>query len=300
MKVKHLTFALLATIVSMVADAVEPDVSAIQPHVTLRESGYLLGDLVEENIELPLPDGFALDNDALPLPGRVAPWMEVRRSRVDHGNDSKKINIAVVYQIFAEVEQTSRVPIPAFKLRVRDGDKTQSVIVPEQSFLLSPALPPSLADEDRVVKPSPLPRTLPIAGIVLRFVAAMILALVSALYLLWTYDRLPFFPRSPGPFARMWRRWRSRGKRELSVDDQQSLLRDWHTALNQAAGETVYASTLPRLFERASHLAPLKGRIETLFSQSWRHFYTAQEMPSSAQILDVLRTSAERERGVPC
>lgn len=295
----HLSALLLASALSITANAADIDTANIQPHVTLRESGYLIGDLVEENIALVLPEGVALDTDSLPLPGRVAPWMEVRQARAERG-DGQGVRIAIVYQIFAEVEQTSRVPIPAFKVRLREGAEARVVTISEQSFVLSPALPPTLTDEDRELKPSPTPRLLPVGGIVLRFAAAFLLALACATYLLWIYDRLPFFPHSPGPFARTWRRWRSRGKRTLSADDHESLLRDWHRAINSAAGQTVYASTLPHLFVKANYLAPLNDEIETLFAKSWQHFYGEAGLPPSPLILDLLRASAERERGVPC
>ena len=79
-------------------------------------------------------------------------------------------------------------------------------------------------------------------------------ALACGGYLLWRYDRLPFLPHSPGPLAQTWRRWRRRHKRALSDAEQTALLRDVHAALNGSAGETLYPSTLARLFERAPFL----------------------------------------------
>ena len=71
-----------------VAFAAEGKDAAIQPIVNLRDSGYLLGDLVDEHVELALPAGFRLDADSLPLPGRVAPWLEVRSARIDDGQQA--------------------------------------------------------------------------------------------------------------------------------------------------------------------------------------------------------------------
>jgi len=98
-------------------DPVEPaamQLDPIQPIVTLRDSGYLLGDLIDERVYLNLPSGVSLDPESLPLPGRVAPWMEVRSSRIDRGKQDGGQSVIVRYQIFAEVEQTERLPIPAF------------------------------------------------------------------------------------------------------------------------------------------------------------------------------------------
>jgi mxaA protein len=281
------------------ADAID---NTIQPIVALRDSGYLLGDLVDENVALTLPAGFSVDVDSLPLPGRVAPWMEVRRARIEAGQTHGQTNVVVTYQVFAEVEQAERVPIPPFKLRVRQGALVRAVSVPEKSFLMSPALPATLTDEDRELKPSPVPQALPLARAVSIFALSMLTVLACGLYLLWAYDRLPFLPRSPGPFARAWRLWRRRSRHPIAATEQVVLLRDWHAALNQAAGETLYTSSLPQLFARAPYLEALRAQVEGMFDASWKSFYGESQSPGpgATEILDLLRRSAERERGVPC
>ena len=278
------------------------DDKPIQPIVTLRDSGYLLGDLIDERIELDLPSGTSLDPDSLPLPGRVAPWMEVRAARIEGEDQAGRQSVIVRYQIFAEVEQAERVPIPPFKLRLRDGTRTRIVEVPSKSFMLSPALPATLTDEDRELKSAAPPRLLPARNAALGVLFSAIAAALCATYLLWAHDRLPFLPRAPGPFARLWRSWRRRGRRDLSDDDGLALLHAWHAALNLAAGEALYPSTLPRLFTCAPYLQPLRARIEELFERSWQSFYgpASNRPPGTDELLDVLRDSAERERGVPC
>lgn len=270
-------------------------------NVTLRDSGYLLGDLLAERIEAQLPPSASIEAESLPLPGRVAPWLEVRRTRLEPRQGQGSQAFVVTYQIFAEVDEARRVPLPAFKFRVRDGERVQVVDVPAKSFLLSPALPSSLTDEDRELRPSPVPRELPQSRLVAAALASLAVALACAMYLLWRYDRLPFLPHSPGPLARAWRRWRRR-KGALSDAEQTALLRDMHAALNGSAGETLYPSTLQRLFDSAPYLLPLRAQIETLFDASWTRFYGTGDAASlpSASVLAMLRDAADRERGVPC
>ena len=274
----------------------------IQFHVTLRDTGYMLGDLLDERIEARLPGALQIDAGALPLPGRVAPWLEVRRSRLEPRRADGTQALVVTYQIFAEVEQATRVPLPEFKLRVRDGADVRTVSVPEQSFLLSPALPSTLADEDRELRPSPAPAELSATKLIAGMLASLAFALACAAFLLWRYDLLPFLPRAPGPLARAWRRWRRKQQRALSDDEHAALLRDMHAALNRSAGETLYPSTLQRLFERAPYLTPLRAQIEGLFGDSWNRFYGAPDSaaPSTASVLSMLHSAADRERGVPC
>ena len=277
------------------------DAGDVQVNVTLRDSGYLLGDLLEERIEVQLPASASIEAESVPLPGRVAPWLEVRRTRLEPRQAQGSQAFVVTYQIFAEVDEARRVPLPAFKFRVRDGERVRVVDVPAQSFLLSPGLPSSLTDEDRELRPSPPPRELPQGRLIAAALASLAVALACAIYLLWRYDRLPFLPHAPGPLARAWRRWRRR-KGEWSDADQTALLRDMHAALNGSAGETLYPSTLQRLFERAPHLLPLRAQIEALFDASWARFYGAGDAISlpPASVLAMLRDAADRERGVPC
>jgi mxaA protein len=298
-KQRQVLAILLASCLPLTAIASD---APIQPIVTVRDSGYLLGDLIDERVDLALPSGMSLDPDSLPLPGRVAPWMEVRASSIERGVQAGEQSVIVRYQIFAEVEQAERVPIPAFKLRVRDGARTRIVEVPAKSFMLSPALPPTLGDEDRELKSAAPPGQLPLRNAAFGISLSLIAAALAAAYLLWVHDRLPFLPRAPGPFARLWRSWRRRGRRGLSDDDGIALRHAWHAALNLAAGETLYPSTLPRLFVSAPHLQPLRTRIEELFEKSWQSFYgpVSSRAPAAEELLEVLRDGAERERGVPC
>jgi mxaA protein len=276
--------------------------TTIAPIVTLRDTGYMLGDLIDENIALPLTDAQRIDPDSLPPPGRVAPWLEVRRAALGARDASGVQAIVVTYQIFAESEQAARAPIPGFTLRVRENGDVKTVAIPEQSFLLSPALPVPLTDQDRELRPSPAPTLLAQRIPLLEMAASLALALACGFYLLWCHDLLPFLPHSPGPFVRTWRRWRRVRADALGDQARATLLRDLHGALNKSAGETLYPSTLARLFVRAPHLVPLRERIEHMFEESWKTFYeTPVQTPlSTTAVLGLLRDAADRERGVPC
>jgi mxaA protein len=291
-------FAILLAAMAIDAHAAGDDITV---DVSLRDTGYMLGDLIDERVEIRLPASMRIDPESLPLTGRVTPWLEVRRTDLWPREASGTQQLVVTYQIFAESEEAARAALPEFSLRVRDGTDVRSVIVPSRSFLLSPALPPALTDEDRELRPSPMPMFLPIAQDVAGALASLVVALVCGAYLLWRYDRLPFLPRAPGPLARTWRRWR-RGFRNLSSDQHAALLRDMHSALSRSAGETLYPSTLERLFERAPFLVPLRERIGHVFAASWSSFYEQAEQtpPSAASVLALLHEAADRERGVPC
>ena len=288
-------FAIVVLVaIADMAIAAEPEVN-----VSLRDTGYMLGDLLDEHVEVSLPNGMHIDPESLPLPGRVAPWLEVRHAALEPARAGSQA-LVVTYQIFAETEAATQAPLPEFRLRLRGTDGTQDIAVPSRPFLLSPALPQTLTDKDRELRPSPEPERVREAGALAGALASFAVALVAAGYLLWRYDFLPFLPYAPGPLLRAWRSWRRRSQRDLTDDEETALLRDLHGALNQSAGETLYPSTLPRLFDRAPYLAPLRAEIERIFAASWQRFYGSGETPASRNVLATLRSAADRERGVPC
>jgi mxaA protein len=287
-------------LVSLSVGAAEPPSPRIA--VTLRDTGYMLGDLLDEHVRITLPASMRITEDSLPAPGRVAPWLEVRSAKLGARDASGAQSLVVTYQIFAESEQAARVPLPEIKLEARDGANAVPLLVPAQSFLLSPGLPSPLVDSDRELVPSPDPAPLSERGAIVGALAALALAALASAFLLWRYDRLPFLPFAPGPLAVFWRRWRARRDAKLDEHDATLLMREWHAALNRCAGETLYPSTLDRLFDRAPFLAPLRERIEALFAASWNAFYAprAHALPPSVGVLALAREAADRERGVPC
>ena len=291
---RRVVAAALSIATACSAMAGEPDV-----RVSLRDTGYVLGDLIDERVEVSLPDGSRIDPESLPLPGRVAPWLEVRSATLEPAHAGSQALI-VTYQIFAETEQATQAPLPAFQLRLRGAGDAREIAVPSRPFLLSPALPATLVDKDRELRPSPDPLRMPERGALAGALASFAIALAAIGYLLWRYDRLPFLPYVPGPLLCAWRSWRRRSRRDLTGDEQTALLRDLHGALNQSAGETLYPSTLSRLFDRAPHLAPLRGEIERVFAASWQRFYGIGDTPAPANVLATLQRAADRERGVPC
>ena len=281
---------IVATFSSMAA---APEVA-----VSLRDTGYMLGDLIEERIDVALPAGTRIDPDSVPLPGRVAPWLEVRHTELAPPRAGSQ-TLGVTYQIFAEAEEATRAPLPEVHLRLRGAD-ARELTVPSRSFLLSPAVPATLVDKDRELRPSPDPEHVPESPAITGALASLAVALVAAAYLLWRYDRLPFLPYAPGPLLRAWRSWRRRSRRALTDEEETVLLRDLHGALNESAGETLYPSTLQRLFDRAPYLAPLRAEIERVFVASWQRFYGRGDAPAPAHVLATLQSAADRERGVPC
>ncbi len=289
--------AVLASSAPAAAGA-DDTVAAVPVVSTMRDTGYTVGDLVRRRIEFVLPQGAALDERSLPAPGRVARWLELREMTVQDVRGMRPV-LSITYQIFGVPEAAVRVSIPEFKVGVTGLDKPW-VVVPSQPMLLSPVLPPELDGELKTPRPAPPPEPLPVGRHVAAMLAGVLAASAGAFALLWIHDLIPFLPRHPGEMTRLWRRWRGRRDGLLDESERRLLLEEFHRALSGCAGETLYPATLARLFNRATHLQPLREAITTAFSASWRSIYGPSGSggaPDAAALLALIRSAADRERG---
>ncbi|MGQ0700450.1 MAG: hypothetical protein ACT4PZ_19700 [Panacagrimonas sp.] len=273
----------------------QPAASPIPISAQMRDTGYVLGDFIEQRVDLALPGSAELVRDSIPALGRVNNWMELREVRRPDDD-----SLVLTYQVFAAVEQALQLAVPPFKLRVREGAEELTITVPAQPFYLSAVLPPTLGETDRQPRLTPAPEPLPEQAPLWRALAWAALALVLTLYLAWAYDRLPFLSRNAGPLTRLNRSLRRKAGTPLSGETYGRALQEVHAAFNACAQETLYESTLPVLFARAPHLLPLRPDIETLFAHSRQVFYGAAHVEPwpTPQLLDLCRRARDCERGL--
>lgn len=259
----------------------------------MRDTGYVLGDFLDQQIRIALPRGARLDEASLPAIGPVNHWLELRERRLHRSGGDYQLQLR--YQVFAAVEEPLQLAVPGFALRLSGESALPKLQVPPQPFYLSPVLPATLDEKQRQPRASLAPlqesTRLPTWGLALSLGAGLLLAL----YLAWLYDRLPWVWRGAGPFARLLRRWRGGGDGEYAA-----LLREVQHGFNACAGETLYADNLPLLFARAPYLLPLREDIEALLAHARGVFYEGREAQAewpATRVLALCRRLRERERG---
>jgi len=265
----------------------------------LRDEGYVVGDLLVQEVDLRTPREAKLDLQSLPAPGRVNNWLEVRERMVVRGWRGG-YRLRVVYQVFGVVESPQRLEVPAYILRLSDRSGTVQALVPAQVFTLSPVLPSTLTPEDRIPWQAPAPQPLPAAQ---AFMAAGLCAAVALLCLLvlgWMHDRLPFWRRGARPMTRLLRQLRWRRPADLeAAPAYRALLEQVNRALNACAGETLYADRAAALFERAPWMRPLHDEIEAFLRHARAVLYGNAD-PSDwpvPRVLALCRSAQACERG---
>lgn len=243
---------------------VHAEISITDMAVTMRDSGYTLGDKMQMVATFTLPIQQTIDEESLPLVGRINPWLDIQAIQLKQYKQQVQLN--VTWQLFASVEIAQPLKTPEIILKTV-GKKPQTVIIPAQTFYYSPVLPmPPLKDIKR--RTNLVPPNVDTAKPLLYFSVCSGLFLLSSLVWLWIKDYLPWFPFQSGPMIRL-----SRQLRLQSTGLSLAQLREVHAALNQCAGMSLYPNNLSQLFHHAPYFAHEEVNVTQFFNQSWALFY---------------------------
>ncbi len=248
--------------------------SAVQARITMRNHGYTMGDMLQIRAELPLRTGESLDEDSLPLVGRAKPWLDLRSLEWQHRGN--KLVLDFTWQLFATVEIAQTLQTPEIVLKTLRKPSRALVIAP-QSFYYSPVLPHPLKEVKRHANlpPFKFDERTPLLGMA----TCLGLAMVLLIFWLWLQDRLPGLPLCPGPMTRLARQFSAYPSSTLQLTQ----LRQIHTALNHAAGQSLYPDSLNNLFAHAPYLKNEESSIRAFFIQSWQAIYQSQNIPMSME-----------------
>jgi hypothetical protein len=247
--------------------------------ITMRDSGYTLGDKIQMVATFTLPAQQTIAEESLPLVGRVSPWLDIQALAIKQ--NKQRVQLKLTWQIFATVEIAQPLKTPELILKTA-GKEPQTIIIPAQSFYYSPVLPmPPLKDINR--RANLVPPSVDTAKPFYYFSACCGLFLFCGLLWLWLTDSLPWIPFQPKPMTKLVRQLKSQ-----STGLTRSQLREIHAALNQCAGVSLYPDNLSQLFHRAPYFANEEASVTQFFNQSWSQFYA--DKPSAQPTIDLKAT----------
>ena len=228
-----------------------------------RPFGHVVGDILAQRVLLPADRPPA--PESLPGPQRLDIWIERRPARVERAADGRRW-LVVDYQVVNAPRSLTTVHIPAWRLDL--GAAQAPLLVPawpvEVSPIVARAAPGASGWQLRPDRPAPAIATGPLRLQLLLAASALVACLAAwAGWLAWRHWRdamtLPFSSALQAL------------KREH--DANPPAWRALHEAFDRTAGEVLRLSTLPRLFERAPQLEPLRDRIESFYAQSAARFF---------------------------
>ncbi len=244
-----------------------------------RDFGYVIGDIIHHRISLNVIKPYVLESNYLPQPGTVSGELDIHQIRVHEqaSEQSTEYRIDLDYQILKGSKEPEQVFVPALQMRLYDGEHSVTATVPKWGFSYAPLIPAQTKDENVLIRAAIEPPMLSttIHHWLLLIMASAITLLATTLA--WQRKLLPFLDLGCSPFkqaCRNLKRWR--GANATSPAYRQAL-RDVHKALNETAGQTVFADYLNEFFSYNPQFNPLREPTEIFFKISRQTFFEQPE-----------------------
>jgi mxaA protein len=239
-----------------------------------RAFGHTLGDLLTQRVLLAI-DGKPVELTKPPAPGRVGVWLERRPTRVERDADGRRW-LVIEHQLINAPQALVALTLPAIDLQTSGG----LLGVPPWPFSAAPLTPRNAfalgtLDALQPDRSAPAIDTASIRRQIALWGGLSIATLLAwAGWLVWRSWRAG----RNQPFARALRELNAlRGRGNDAPDAWQAL----HRAFDRTAGRSLQPASLPQLFERAPHYAPLRADIERFYAQSAALFF-AEGQPADA------------------
>lgn len=261
MNIRHglFGFMLLPTLVS--AASVEVVSSSV------RDFGYVIGDLIEHRFTLIAPRNLVLEDRYLPQPGPLEEALELRQINWQASEEANTIryDFRLNYQLFKGVRVPERFDLPRFTVHFAGTAPTQ-IDSPSAYVTVNPLIAPGLNDEQVVIRNlTPLPEPTPVPSH--RFLLwglGLLLALAALGY------RVTRSWRRSTPFDALLSAWSPSNTNDAGGLDR---LRQLHEAFNHTAGHTVLRSGLDDFLLAHPGYQVLETEIRWFFACSEQAFF---------------------------
>lgn len=239
-----------------------------------RVFGHSIGDLVREEIHFRLKHPDNLQKSALPQPGVLAKGLDLRKIEVHENRleNTTAYTITVEYQLFPALKKTEMLKIPGLPLRIiRDG-RILSESTPETVLSVHPLLPEGTPDNQVRLRAAYAPAPIRLENHWRRLAMLASFVVAGFSYLAWRRGIFPFAWDRSG-FASARRQIAKWKNADANSPQYRKALRLVHQALNQTAGETLFASGMERFFRRHPAFEPMREKTRIFFDLSERVFF---------------------------
>lgn len=262
--------------------------------------GLLLGDVFTLKTRLDVAQPFRLDPAALPKPGPVTYWLDLKGLKIEESRNAAggtRYEIAAEYQTFYAPLEAIEQTVPPFTLAVVDGDRRVEAKSASWRFLTSPLRPiVGTAGGDGSaysLRPdaTPIRRSLRPAEIA---AAVAALATVLALLLLaWSRTWPPFHRRPARPFAMASRIVAKAAK--SGEDGWRAAALALHRAFDAAAGRRLLGEDLGAFLANRPAFRRHEPAIADFFAASRAAFFGGGRTPSD-DLTQLAKSLAAAER----
>lgn len=266
-----------------------------------RNYGYSLGDEIAITTLINTSFGYQLELTSIPKLGPINSWLTLTRTQLEEDSNGYDYQLHLYYQVFKSVKQSTQLAIPAVELRFDSPLKSASVSIPAWNFTYNPLIPGTTPDNQVNIQSPLKPEYLATASYYPVIFWLILFTLLLSLYLAWIYDKLPFFRRYSGPFARSCQTLTQLGAKPDSKTGNREALLCFHQAINERAGKTVFSENLTDFFQEYPQFSEAKLQTEKLFNYSRQLFFsqsgTQAKAVTTEQVLSLCQLYRKIERG---
>ena len=300
---RELVLALVLTVCAghaLAADAPAGTLRAIT--VEPRAFGYHVGDVVDREVIVHVPEGFVLDEASLPRPGARGKALELqsvsRRSEAESGGT--RVVLQLKYQVFMAPTEVRTLEIAPFSLGFKGDGRDQALRVDAWPVTVSPLVPTEVSPRQGLgeLRPDVAPPLIDTRPAQQRLLAYGVLLLLCLAYLAQVYVAMPWWSSRKRPFANAWRQLSGLPAGSPSAEWRAAFQR-MHEALNQTAGEVVFEHGVDRFVAEQPRYAALRADLLTFFEQSRREFFAGGQPAADGGrwLVEFCRKCRDAERG---
>lgn len=258
------------------ADAVPP-IGIEEP----RPYGYVVGDILDRRIRLPADAVPAVA--ALPKPGRIDAWLELRSAELQTRAAGAELHLR--YQIVNSPTKVLTIALPALRLTPAAGGAPAEIA--PWPITVAPITPPFVLARAGLdaMQPDVQPLREPLQPIALRLMLWLgLLVPVTWVLAARRWPQMAFWRRD-APFRDALADLRRIAARERPASPQQyrDALARMHRAFDGAAGRALFADRLAPLYASRPALRDAEAAVQAFYAESRRVFFGGGDVQVDGQ-----------------
>ncbi len=267
-----------------------------------RAFGYYVGDRIKREVTIHVPAGLALDESSLPRAGargQALELQEVMRSiESERGGTRERLQLG--YQVFKSPPLTQTLETAPIVLHFTGQPRAQDLRIEAWPVTVSPLVPvdPPTREGLGELRPDQPPQPLDARTVDRRLLVEAVVALLLLAYLAQVYLLLPWWSRRRRPFGLAWQQLRKLPAD--GSDGRRGTFQRLHQALNETAGEVLFAQGLERFLAAHPRFQGLRADLVEFFRRSRHEFFDGDAPLATGDprwLLEFCRKCRDAERG---
>lgn len=291
-------FILAALIWSQLSHAADIEIVHHEP----RPFGYVVGDIITRELAVIVKPGYILDEKALPKPGRINTWLEMRSVDVREKTvqTGRHYTVILTYQLPNSPTEVRMVELPAHKFIFLGPGKPIVASSDEWPITLAPITPEQVLARNGLesMRPDIRPAGISTTPMRQRLIGYGLALAAILLFGFYRHFGIPYLSKMRRPFTRAYRDINRLSQQDHSFPQAVERV---HKALNETAGRSLFLENVDSFLAHRGIDQGLATLTRQFFELSRDEFFGSGAMDSRrsiAWLLSFCRTWRDVERGV--